>query len=163
MISQPSYRPADVPFQTLRALRGAVRTAMTPDAIVFPASMTEGNKNYRKCCKLMISVCANGVTFFFQHWMGIRLWISIEFIPLMRQNALFRGQNFLESSTPSLKFKQQLSEQRPGKRAFGRANSGLIFPCCQAVDKYSYPLILLVYTDKSFSGKHSTLHPIYSE
>ena len=60
-------------------------------------------------------------------------------------------------------YKRQWSTQRPGKRAFGRANSGLVFQCCQAVDKYSSPLLLLFYADKSFSGKHRTHHPIYSK
>jgi len=60
-------------------------------------------------------------------------------------------------------YERQNSTQRPGKRAFGRANAGLVFQTCQAVDKYSSPLLLLFYADKSFSGKHRTHHPIYSE
>ena len=60
-------------------------------------------------------------------------------------------------------YKRQDSTQRPGKRAFGRANSGIVFQSCQAVDRYSSPLLLLFYADKSFSGKHRTHHPIYSK
>ena len=40
---QPSYRPADVPFQSLRNLAHTVRKAMIPDGGVKFASMTEGN------------------------------------------------------------------------------------------------------------------------
>ena len=60
-------------------------------------------------------------------------------------------------------YRRQHSTQRPGKRAFGRANSGLVFQACQAVDMFSSPLLLLFYADKSFSGKHRTHHPIYSK
>ncbi len=60
-------------------------------------------------------------------------------------------------------FKRENSTQRPGKRAFGRANSGLVFQACQAVDWFSSPVLLLFYADKSFSGKHRTHHPIYSK
>ncbi len=51
-------------------------------------------------------------------------------------------------------FKLENSTQLPGKQAFGRANSGLVFQACQAVDLFSSPLLLLFYADKSFSGKH---------
>jgi hypothetical protein len=60
-------------------------------------------------------------------------------------------------------YRRENSTQRPGKRAFGRANSGLVFQTCQAVDRFSSPLLLLFYADKSFSGKHRTHHPIYSK
>jgi len=48
-------------------------------------------------------------------------------------------------------------------RAFGRANSGLVFQTAQLIDMYSVPLLLLFYADKSFSGQHNTHHPIYSK
>jgi hypothetical protein len=53
--------------------------------------------------------------------------------------------------------------RRPGKRAFGRANSGLVFQTAADFDRNSSPLLLLFYADKSFSGKHRTHHPIYSK
>jgi hypothetical protein len=161
VISQPSYRPADVPFQTLRALGGVVKTAMTPDANVFTASMTEGNKNYRNCCKLMITACAHGVTLIFSALDGNQIldfyWID----PVDAAKRFISRPKF--SRKQYTQFKREWSEQRAGKRAFSRANSGLIFQSCQAVDKYSSPLILLFYADKSFSGKHRTHHPIYSK
>ncbi len=40
---QRSYDAADVPFKTLRALRGAVQEALLPDAGVKTASMHEGD------------------------------------------------------------------------------------------------------------------------
>jgi hypothetical protein len=60
-------------------------------------------------------------------------------------------------------YEQQDSVRRPGKRAFGRANSGLVFQSAQYIDMFSAPLLLLFYADKTFSGKHRTHHPIYSK
>ena len=61
------------------------------------------------------------------------------------------------------KFERQDSVRRPGKRAFGRANSGLVFQSAQLIDPFSSPLLLLFYADKTFSGKHRSHHPIYSK
>lgn len=61
------------------------------------------------------------------------------------------------------KYERQDSLRRPAKRAFGRANSGLVFQSAQLVDVNSSPLLLLFYADKSYSGKHRTHHPIYSK
>ena len=47
----------------------------------------------------------------------------------------------------------QESEQRPAKRAFGRANSGLVFQEAQLIDMHSIHFIHLFYEDKSFSGQ----------
>ncbi len=44
-----------------------------------------------------------------------------------------------------------------------KSESGLVFQSVQYVDKYSSPLLLLFYADKSYSGKHRTHHPIYSK
>ena len=43
LILQRSYKSADVPYQTLRALGGNVRKAMIPDANIGTASMHEGD------------------------------------------------------------------------------------------------------------------------
>ena len=51
-----------------------------------------------------------------------------------------------------LQYERQESEQRPTKRAFGRANSGLVFQDSQALDLNSVPMLHLFYADKSFSG-----------
>ena len=63
------------------------------------------------------------------------------------------------------KYERQDSQavRRPGKRAFGRANSGLVFQSAQFIDPFSSPLLLLFYADKTFSGKHRSHHPIYSK
>jgi hypothetical protein len=58
-------------------------------------------------------------------------------------------------------FEREDSVQRPGKRAFGRANSGTVFQSAQLIDMFSVPLLLLLYADKTFSGAHATHHPIY--
>jgi len=60
-------------------------------------------------------------------------------------------------------YERQRSEQIPTKRAFGRANSGLVFQEAQAFDMFSVPLLHLFYSDKSFSGKHGSHHPAYRE
>jgi hypothetical protein len=84
-------------------------------------------------------------------------WIDpIEAAKLFISRPKFKGKLYTQ-------YKRQNSTQRPGKRAFGRATSGLVFQACQAVDRYSSPLLLLFYVDESFSGKHRTHHPIYSK
>ncbi len=52
---------------------------------------------------------------------------------------------------------------RPGNRAFGMANSGLIFQSAQYVDRFSSPLLLLFCADRSYSGKQRSHHRIYSK
>ena len=58
-------------------------------------------------------------------------------------------------------FERQESEQRPRKRAFGRANSALVFQEAQLVDMHSVPFLHLLYGDKSFSGANRGHYPIY--
>ena len=60
-------------------------------------------------------------------------------------------------------YKRQESEQRPTKRAFSRANSGLVFQEAQALDMFSVPMLHLFYSDKSFSGQHGGRYPVYRE
>ena len=60
-------------------------------------------------------------------------------------------------------YERQESELRPNKRAFGRANSGLIFQEAQMLDMFSVPMLHLFYGDKSFSGMNRTNYPIYRE
>jgi hypothetical protein len=61
------------------------------------------------------------------------------------------------------KYERQDSVRQPGKRAFGRANSGLVFQSAQFIDPFSSPSLLLFYADKTISGKHRSHHPIYSK
>ena len=49
---------------------------------------------------------------------------------------------------------RQESEQRPAKRAFGRANSAFVFQEAQLIDMRSVPFIHLFYGDKSFFRHH---------
>lgn len=60
------------------------------------------------------------------------------------------------------KYERQESEQRPTKRAFGRANSGTVFQEAQALDLNSVPMLHLFYADKSFSGAHGSKYPVYA-
>ena len=60
-------------------------------------------------------------------------------------------------------YERQDSEQRPTKRAFSRANSGMVFQEAQALDMNSVPILHLFYSDKSFSGQHGGRYPVYRE
>ena len=60
-------------------------------------------------------------------------------------------------------YERQESEQRPTKRAFGRANSGMVFQEAQLLDPFSVPMLHLFYGDKSFSWAHRGHYPIYGE
>jgi len=60
-------------------------------------------------------------------------------------------------------YERQESVQRPSKRAFSRANSGLVFQEAQALDMFSVPMLHLFYSDKSFSGQHGGQYPAYRE
>ena len=60
-------------------------------------------------------------------------------------------------------YERQESEQRPGKRAFGRANSGIVFQQAQLLDMFIVPMLHLFYGDKSFSGAHRGHYPMYGK
>ena len=60
-----------------------------------------------------------------------------------------------------LHYERQSSEERPNKRAFGRANSALMFQEDKLIDINSVPMIHLFYSDKSFSGQHRGSYPVY--
>ena len=59
-----------------------------------------------------------------------------------------------------LQFEPQDSWERPGVRAFGRVNAGLVFESAYMIDPGSVPLMSVFYGDKSFL-KGMTHHPIY--
>ena len=52
------------------------------------------------------------------------------------------------------------SWERPGIRAFGRVNGGLVFETCYMIDKHSVPLLSVFYADKAHNRGWSH-HPIY--
>jgi hypothetical protein len=62
-----------------------------------------------------------------------------------------------------LHYERQESEQRPSKRAFGRANSALVFQEAQAIDMFSVPMLHLFYSDKSYSGQNRGHYPGYGK
>ena len=61
-----------------------------------------------------------------------------------------------------LKFETEDSWTRPGVRAFGRINGGLIFEAAYILDKRSVPLITVFYSDKSHL-KGTSHYPVYRE
>ena len=62
-----------------------------------------------------------------------------------------------------MKFELQESEERPAKRAFGRANAGRVFQEAQLIDMHSVPMLHLFYGDKSHSGGQRSTYPVYRE
>ena len=59
-----------------------------------------------------------------------------------------------------LQFEIEDSWDRPGTRAFGRVNGGLVFEAAYLFDKESVPLLSVFYADKSHQ-KGMSHHPIY--
>ena len=59
-----------------------------------------------------------------------------------------------------LQFELEDSWERPGTRAFGRVNGGLVFEAAYLFDKASVPMLSVFYADKSFLKGMSHL-PIY--
>jgi len=57
-------------------------------------------------------------------------------------------------------FELEDSWDRPGVRAFGRINGGLIFEAAYIIDPASVPLLSVFYADKSYL-KGMSHHPIY--
>jgi hypothetical protein len=46
-------------------------------------------------------------------------------------------------------YEPEWSWKRPGIRAFGRVNGGLVFESCYMIDKQSVPLLSVFYADKA--------------
>ena len=59
-----------------------------------------------------------------------------------------------------LQFEMEDSWERPGIRAFGRVNGGLVFEAAYIYDKTSVPMLSVFYADKSHL-KGMLHHPIY--
>ena len=59
-----------------------------------------------------------------------------------------------------LQFQPEESWERPGVRAFGRVNGGLIFEAAYLIDRTSVPLLTVFYSDKSYL-KGTSHWPIY--
>ncbi len=133
---QASYRSADVPYRTLKSMSNAILEHVLPETKPHVVSLHE-------------TMDGDQVLDFY--------WIDpIDAAKRFISKPKFAGKLYT-------KFERQDSVRRPGKRAFGRANSGLVFQSAQLIDPFSSPLLLLFYADKTFSGKHKSHHPIYSK
>jgi hypothetical protein len=77
--------------------------------------------------------------------MEIKFWISIGLMidPIKVAKRFISKPKF--AGKLYTKYERQDSVRRPGKRAFGRANSGLVFQSAQFIDPFSSPLLLLFY------------------
>ena len=61
-----------------------------------------------------------------------------------------------------LQFELEGSWERPGVRAFGRVNGGLVFEAAYIIDKGSVPMLSVFYSDKSHL-KGMSHHPIHGK
>ena len=61
-----------------------------------------------------------------------------------------------------LQFEPEDSWERPGVRAFGRVNGGLVFEAAYFMDMESVPMLSVFYADKAH-WKGMTHHPVYRE
>ena len=61
-----------------------------------------------------------------------------------------------------LQYEPEESWERPGMRAFGRVNGGLVFEAAYIRDSGSVPMLSVFYADKSH-WKGMSHHPIYGE
>ena len=91
---------------------------------------------------------------------GLILWMKctglIDAMDRLVAKPEFKGKIYLQ-------YERQESGQRPTIRAFGRANSGLVFQETQALDLNSVPMLHLFYADKSFSGAHGSDHRMMAQ
>ncbi len=60
-------------------------------------------------------------------------------------------------------YEREESWTRPGVRAFGRVNGGLVFQGFQTIAGNAVPLCHVLHADKAGSTKHCFHHPIYGE
>ena len=80
-------------------------------------------------------------------------WLMLFWIdPVDSANSLAANLNWLKKFY--FHFERQESEQRPGKRAFGRANSAFVFQVAQLIDVCPVPLNHLLDGNKSCLGQH---------
>ena len=133
---QTSYRSADVPYRTLKSMSNSILKHVLPESKPKRVSLHE-------------AMDRDQVLDFY--------WID----PIDAAKRFISKPKFAWKLYT--KFERQDSVRRPGKQAFGRANSGLVFQSAQLIDPFSSPLLLLFYADKTFSGKHRSHHPIYSK
>ena len=134
--------------------------AMLPDVEIHEISLHEGDEctcDSDLACqtlKLTMMSCRNG------WWSTLIQQLVLYWIDPV--DAADRLAAKLEpAETFYFDFERQESEQRPAKRAFGRANSGSVFQEAQLIDMNSVHFIHLSYVDKSFSRQHRGHYPIY--
>ena len=149
---QDGFCPREVEFRSLQAMSKAMMDRMLPDAKVNVISLHEGTS---PCLFFSVQFLKK----LFAELDGDQdlelYWIDpVDAMDRLVARPEFQGKIYLQ-------YERQESEQRPTKRAFGRANSGLVFQEAQALDLNSVPMLHLFYADKSFSGAHGTKYPVY--
>jgi len=155
---QDGFCPREVEFRSLQTMSKAMMDRMLPDAKVNVISLHEGT------CLFTFLCCFAGWTSCLADRLPAELdgdqdlelyWVDpVDAMDRLVARPEFKGKIYLQ-------YERQESEQRPTKRAFGRANSGLVFQEAQALDLNSVPMLHLFYADKSFSGAHGTKYPVY--
>ena len=156
---QALYKSADVPFRTLKSMSNTIIQKVLPEAKPHCISLHEGSLGYQfgSVCLLLTLTSESWSTEMDGDQVLDFYWID----PIAAAKRFISKPNF--AGKLYTKYERQDSVRRPGKRAFGRANSGLVFQSAQFIDPFSSPLLILFYADKTFSGKHRSHHPIYSK
>jgi hypothetical protein len=137
--------------------------AMLPglEGKVYKASLHEGMNIFYICmiyCILHIFRILVITTFCIIEQDGDQLvdfyWID----PLMNAERIVAKSKY--AGKLYLQFEPEESWERPGVRAFGRVNGGLIFEAAYLIDRTSVPLLTVFYSDKSHL-KGTSHWPIY--
>ena len=92
-----------------------------------------------------------------QKWTVINDSCCTRLVPLEQLTVLLQNLNWLKVYLPVAQriwHERQESEQRLAKRAFGRANSALVFQEALLINMHRVPFTYLFYGDKSVSRLH---------
>ena len=147
----------------MRTMSKRIVEAMLPglEGKVYKASLHEGMNIFYICmiyCILHIFCILVITTFCIIELDGDQLvdfyWID----PLMNAERIVAKSKY--AGKLYLQFEPEESWERPGVRAFGRVNGGLIFEAAYLIDRTSVPLLTVFYSDKSHL-KGMSHWPIY--
>ena len=128
--------------------------AMLPDeqGKIHKLSLHEGG--VQRICIYYIFCILN---ILFQLWMVINWWILNWIDPMLTAERIAAKTKY--AGHLYLQFEMEDSWERPGIRAFGRVNGGLVFEAAYIYDKTSVPMLSVFYADKSHL-KGMSHHPI---
>ena len=129
---QPGFNPSDVPFRKIRTLGKHILEDMLPGQDVAKLDLHEPSDGDQAVVFYYSSMMAN--------------------IKRRLADPLFAGKQYKQ-------FEVEFSSQ--SKRIFRRVNSGAVFEYFQLQVPHASPVVFVLASDASFSGKHRGHHPIY--